>query len=279
MKNGELIELFLVNGTYESLVVAELANWNGKALKIPRVEVSSCTREDIKDVGVYFLFCEDPDGTLSVYIGEAENIYERLLQHIRDHKAGKEQFYWNNAVAFLGKDLNKASIRYLENKLVSIAKMNGNYKVLTKNTYQNTVIKESTKSTLEKFIDNLKLVLTALGYKVLTPAPVAKNDTTYLYCKRAGANGKGFVSNGGFTVLKNSVVSSKTVPSMETYGKSYYALRCQLLETGVIKDNIFTRDYEFNAPSAASSVLLGRTSNGNIEWLTETGTKLKDLDI
>lgn len=226
MKNGELIELFLVNGTYESLVVAELANWNGKALKIPRVEVSSCTREDIKDVGVYFLFCEDPDGTLSVYIGEAENIYERLLQHIRDHKAGKEQFYWNNAVAFLGKDLNKASIRYLENKLVSIAKMNGNYKVLTKNTYQNTVIKESTKSTLEKFIDNLKLVLTALGYKVLTPAPVAKNDTTYLYCKRAGANGKGFVSNGGFTVLKNSVVSSKTVPSMETYGKSYYALRC-----------------------------------------------------
>lgn len=175
--------------------------------------------------------------------------------------------------------LNKASIRYLENKLVSIAKMNGNYKVLTKNTYQNTVIKESTKSTLEKFIDNLKLVLTALGYKVLTPAPVAKNDTTYLYCKRAGANGKGFVSNGGFTVLKNSVVSSKTVPSMETYGKSYYALRCQLLETGVIKDNIFTRDYEFNAPSAASSVLLGRTSNGNIEWLTETGTKLKDLDI
>lgn len=279
MENGELIELYLVNGTYESLVVAELANWNGKALKIPRVEISSCSRDDIRDVGVYFLFCEDPDGTLSVYIGEAENIYERFLQHMRDYKAGKEQFYWNNAVAFLGKDLNKASIRYLENRLVSIAKANGNYKVLTKNTYQNTVIKESTKATLEKFIENLKLILTALGYKVLTPAPVAQSNTTYLYCKRAGANGKGFVSNGGFTVLKDSVISDKIVPSMETYGKSYYALRCQLQEMGVIQNNIFTRDYEFNAPSAASSVLLGRTSNGNIEWLTNTGIKLKDIDI
>lgn len=279
MKNGELIELFLVNGTYESLVIAELANWNVKALKIPRVEVSSCTQEDIRDVGVYFLFCEDSDGTLSVYIGEAENIYERLMQHISKYKTGEEEFYWNNAVAFLGKDLNKASIRYLENKLVNIAKMNGNYKVLTKKTYQNTVIKDSTKATLEKFIENLKLVLTALGYKVLAPAPVAKQDTTYLYCKRAGANGKGFVSNGGFTVLKDTIVSGKTVPSMETYGKSYYALRCQLQETGVIQNNIFTRDYEFNAPSAASSVLLGRTSNGNIEWVTEAGLKLKDMDI
>ncbi|CDB25165.1 putative uncharacterized protein [Firmicutes bacterium CAG:552] len=280
MDNGELIELYLVNGTYDSLVIAELANWNGKALKIPRAEISSCSREDIREVGVYFLFCnDDPDGTLSVYIGEAENIHERLMQHIRDYKAGKELFYWNNAVAFLGKDLNKASIRYLENKLVSIARTNGNYKVLTKNTYQNTVIKESIKATLDKFIENLKLILTALGYKALTSAPIEQNNTTYFYCKRAGANGKGFVSNGGFTVLKDSMVSDKTVPSMETYGKSYYALRCQLQELGVIQNNVFTRDYEFSAPSAASSVLLGRTSNGNNEWLTESGLKLKDIDI
>lgn len=226
------------------------------------------------------MFCDDdPDGTLSVYIGESENIYARLLQHIRDYKSGKEQFYWNNAVAFVGKDLNKASIRFLENKLVSIAKSSGNYKVLTKTTSQNVAIKESTRVTLQKFIENLKLILTALGYKVFTPAHTEQSNTIYFYCRGAGADGKGFVSNGGFTVLRDSVVSPKIVPSMETYAKSYYVLRCQLQELGVIQDGKFTRDYEFSAPSAASAVLLGRPSNGNIDWLTDVGVKLKDIGI
>ena len=56
---GKAIELFLVNGTAESLITAELSNWNGKAIKIPRTEVNTCNREDIKGVGVYFLICQE----------------------------------------------------------------------------------------------------------------------------------------------------------------------------------------------------------------------------
>ena len=47
MAYGKSIELFLVNGTADSLIIAELSNWNGKAIKIPRIEVSSCNRDDI----------------------------------------------------------------------------------------------------------------------------------------------------------------------------------------------------------------------------------------
>ena len=36
---GKAIELFLVNGTADSLTTAELSNWNGKAIKIPRTEI------------------------------------------------------------------------------------------------------------------------------------------------------------------------------------------------------------------------------------------------
>ena len=42
MAYGKSIELFLVNGTADSLITAELSNWNGKAIKIPRIEVSAC---------------------------------------------------------------------------------------------------------------------------------------------------------------------------------------------------------------------------------------------
>ena len=220
--HGKTIELFLVNGTAESIITAELSNWTGKAIKLPRTEVSGCSREDIAGVGVYFLLCQEDDGTDSVYIGEAENVHERLLQHMRDYQSGKEKYYWNTVVIFVGRDLNKALIRYLENRLVETARISGRYQVLTKNTYKNTVLKESQISSMEEFIDNVKILLNALGYKVLVPAPEAADDTTYLYCKGSGASAKGFVSAGGFTVLSGSMISDHIVPSMETKGKSYF---------------------------------------------------------
>ena len=277
MAYGKAIELFLVNGTAESLITAELSNWNGKAIKIPRTEVSACDREDIKGVGIYFLICQEDDGTDSVYIGEAENVLDRLMQHLRDYQSVKEKYYWNTAVIFVGRDLNKALIRYLENRFVEIAKECGRYTVLTKNTYKNTVLKEAQIASMEEFIDNVKILINTLGYKVLVPVPKANDETIYLYCKGSGASAKGFVSAGGFTVLEGSAVSDHTVPSLETKGKSYYNLRNALIKDGTISDRVFTRDYEFKAPSAASAVILGHTSNGNVDWKTADGTKLKDL--
>ena len=87
MAYGKSIELFLANGTADSLITAELSNWNGKAIKIPRIEISDCKRDDIKGAGVYFLFCKEEDDSDSVYIGESETIQERLNQHIRDYNA------------------------------------------------------------------------------------------------------------------------------------------------------------------------------------------------
>lgn len=277
MAYGKAIELFLVNGTAESLITAELSNWNGKAIKIPRTEVSTCDRDDIKGVGVYFLICQEDDGTDSVYIGEAENVLDRLTQHLRDFQSGKEKYYWNTAVIFVGRDLNKALIRYLENRFVEIAKECGRYTVLTKNTYKITVLKEAQIASMEEFIDNVKILINTLGYKVLVPVPKATDETIYLFCKGSGASAKGFVSAGGFTVLEGSTVSDHIVPSLETQGKTYYNLRNALVKEGIIADRAFTRDFEFNAPSAASAVVLGHTSNGNVDWKTADGIKLKDL--
>lgn len=274
---GKTIELFLVNGTSEGLTTAELSNWNGKAIKIPRNEVASCARDDISGAGVYFLFCIEDDGTNSVYIGEAENVLDRLKQHLRDYQSDKEPYYWNTAVVFVGRDLNKALIRYLEDRLVKIARECGRYKVLTKNTFGNTVMKESQIATMEEFLDNISILVGTLNYNVLTPMPKASDDTKYLYCKGSGASAKGFISTGGLTVVKGSKVSDGTVPSFENRGRSYYKLRKQLEEDGVIKDGIFQKDYEFNAPSAASAVVMGHTSNGNVDWKDEKGVKLRDL--
>ena len=277
MSYGKSIEIFLANGNAESLITAEVSTWNGKAIKIPRLELPECTREDVRRAGVYFLFCQEDDGTDSVYIGEAENIYDRLQQHLRDYQSGKEQFYWNTVVMFVGQDLNKALIRYLENRLVEIARECGKYKILTKNTYRNTVSKESQIAAMEEFTDNIRILMNTLGYRVLVPTPKAERNTKYLYCAGNGAKGKGFVSPAGFTVVKGSKISDHMTPSFETRAKSYYNLRKRLEENGTIVDGVFVSDYEFSAPSAAAAVLYGRNANGNIEWKTEEGTELKNL--
>lgn len=279
MSYGKAIELFFVNGTSDGIITAELSNWNGKAIKIPRTEVQSSEREDIRGAGIYFLLCKDELGNDSVYIGEAENVYDRLVQHIRDFQSGKEAYYWSSAVIFTGRDLNKAHIRYLENKLVEITVACNRYKMLTKNTYKNTKLKESQIAIMDEFVDNIKLLMIALGYKLLEESPKAKTNTTYFYCKAKDAQGKGFVSAGGFTVLKGSTISTGIAPSFQTHAVSYYKLRNELESNGTIVNRTFQLDYEFSAPSAASSVIMGHTTNGMIEWKTENGTKLKDVNI
>ena len=169
MAHGEKIELFLVNGTADSLVTAEVSNWNGKAIKIPRIEVADCIREDIKGIGVYFLFCEDESSDKgSVYIGQSENVHERLKQHINDYSIEREKFFWHTAIVFLGTELNnKAYIRYLENRLVEIACACKRFNVLTKNTYRHSVSKEADVASLEKYIRYIHMLINTLGYKVL----------------------------------------------------------------------------------------------------------------
>jgi hypothetical protein len=40
---------------------------------------------------------------------------------------------------------------------------------------------------------------------------------------------------------------------------------------------VFTQDYVFSSPSAASDMVLGRSSNGRVEWKDAQGRALKVL--
>lgn len=281
MAYGKAIELFLVNGTADSLIIAELSNWNGKAIKIPRIEVSSCKRDDITQSGVYFLFCKEDDGSDSVYIGEAENVKERLVQHLRDYQSEKENYYWNTAVVFIGRDLNKALIRYLENRFVEIARTSKRYLVLTKNTYRNTVMKESQIAVMEEFIDNVKILINALGYKVLEPfVQVDSCDSTIddelLYITSGSANGTGKVTAEGFVVFAGTVVNKKT--SVKSLSAGMQKLRQKLFSSSKVDNLVTTEDILFSSSSAAADFILGYSASGPRTWKAKDGRSLKEIE-
>ena len=177
----------------------------------------------------------------------------------------------------MGRDLNKALIRYLEDRLVKIARDCGRFKVLTKNTYGRTVMKEAQIATMEEFLDNIKILIAILGYNVLVATPTATENTKYLFCTRAGADAKGFISSEGFTVVEGSKISEHISQSFKTHAFGYYKLRLQLENDEIISNGVFKRNYEFKSPSAASAVISGNSSNGNVDWKDEDGVKLKDL--
>lgn len=286
MAYGKSIELFLVNGSADSLITAELSNWNGKAIKIPRIEVAACTRDDITQAGVYFLFCKGDDGSDSVYIGEAENVKDRLVQHLRDYQADKEKYYWNTAVIFVGRDLNKALIRYLENRFVEIARNCKRYTVLTKNTYRNTVIKESQIAVMEEFVDNVKILISALGYRVLEGLnkPVAlrvsqtntDKEELKLHLERNIKNvGKveadGNRTSEGFVVLQGSRIASvddNTIPAI---------LKEKRAKANVL-DGVLQEDMLFSSPSYAAMFVIGKSANGLTTWKTADGCTLKEIE-
>lgn len=281
MAYGKSIELFLVNGSADSLIIAELSNWNGKAIKIPRIEVASCNRDDITQAGVYFLFCKEEDGSDSVYIGEAENVKERLVQHLRDYQSEKEKYYWTTAVIFVGRDLNKALIRYLENRFVDIARASKRYTVLTKNTYKNTVMKESQIAVMEEFVDNVKILINALGYKVLEPfvhteANSSKVDDELLYLSTGAASASGKVTTEGFVVFEGAILNEKT--STKSLSAGMQRLRQKIMDSNKVQNYKTTEDILFSSSSAAADCILGYSVSGPQTWKSKDGRTLKEIE-
>lgn len=277
MPYGKKIELFLVNGNPDSLIIAELSNWNGRAIKIPRIEVQASKREELNRAGVYFLFGKDDETDKDfVYIGESENIKIRLVQHMAEYNANIESFYWTTAVVFIGNDLNKALIRYLENNLVNTALVCKRYKVLTKNTYKNTVMKESDKAIMEEFAADIKIIINALGYKVLERyadnTKTKANEDKKLYINIGEARAIGMATAEGFVVLKDSTIAKNTK------AKFLSKVILDLRSGDKVKDYKTLENILFTSSSAAADFVSGYHVSGPATWKNKDGKLLKDIE-
>lgn len=277
MNFDKTIQLYIFNGNPNSRIMCELSNWNGRVYKVSRNELSQFEkRNDASHTGVYFLFGKDEDNNITVYIGEAENIVSRLKQHISDKN------YWNDAIAVISKDdlLNKAHVKYLENEFYSLAKDAARSVVINRSVPTRSSISEYDEAMLKEFVENTKLLVNTLGYKVFDLV-VAENESAntdnsmffFIHAAR-GANSKGIIVPDGFAVLKGSVIASSVTNS---FSSGLLKRRQFLIDEGIINTNYeFKKDYVFSSPSTAAAIVMGRNANGLIEWRTDDGKVLKD---
>lgn len=279
MKFGKTIKIFLIDGDPNGRMSCELSNWTGKAYKIPRIKVKECSdRDDLGSTGVYLLFGKDEEGKDQVYIGEAETILKRLNQQLT------QKDFWNETIVFVSKDenLNKAHIKYLENRLHDIATVANRYKIENSLIPTQSSISESDRAEMEEFIDNIKLLVNTLGHKVFEEKrdfrPKQKQQTFFLKAAR-GADAQGEPTSDGFVVFKGSKAAGSTVASITS---SFLILRQKLIKEGVLVDKgeyfEFPDDYIFSSPSTAACMVLGRNANGLTEWKQKGGKSLKEFE-
>src|SRR5690554_50642 len=280
MKFGKTIKIFLIDGDPNGRMSCELSNWSGKAYKIPRIKVKDCSdREDLTtNTGVYLLFGKDDDGKDQVYIGEAETILKRLNQQLTSKD------FWNETIVFISKDdnLNKAHVKYLENRLHEIAKSANRYKVDNSIVPTQSSISESDRAEMEEFIEYIKLLVNTLGHKVFEEKrefkPKQKQATFFIKAAR-GADGQGEPTSDGFVVFKGSKAAATIVNSMTS---NFITYRQKLIDEGVLIDKgdffEFTDDYIFTSPSTAAVMVMGRNANGLTEWKSQDGKTLKEFE-
>lgn len=233
MAFSKTIQMYIFDGNPNGRIMCELSNWNGRVYKVSRNELSVFSqRADAGNTGVYFLLGKDENNTDTVYIGEAEKVCTRLKQHLHDAD------YWSDAIVVISKDdlLNKAHVKYLENRFYCLAQDSGRAVILNSTVPTCSSISEYDEAMLQEFIGNARLLVNTLGYKffdTLEESSVGQQDEpTCFFIKTAkGADARGLVVADGFAVLKGSAIAASVVPSM---AKSLSRLRDSLFEKGIV---------------------------------------------
>ncbi|MEL5896994.1 GIY-YIG nuclease family protein [Clostridium sporogenes] len=291
---GKSINLFLMDGTAVGRIKCTLANWTGVAYKIPRTELDKCKeRDDLKQSGVYFLFgTSDQTGENVVYIGQAgiRKNGEGILYRLIEHKRNPDKDYWTEAIVFTtsNNSFGPTEISYLENRFVGMATEAGRYLVKNNNDPTMGNITEEKESELEEFIDYAKIVMGTLGHKIFealaekssTPKvkEIIDDDELTLFMKRNSRKSGKLIeasckqTREGFVILKGSLIEtidSESIPP----GIKERRLKAKIDEHGILQENVLV-----NSPSYAAAFVIGGHANGLVEWKTEDGTTLKEIE-
>lgn len=276
MKNlsPKTIKLFLLEGDPTGVKKVQLSNWSGLAFVIPRNKLEVINkREELNKQCLYFLV----GGTSispEVYIGEAENFQKRIPQH-------QSRDFWNTCIVFLAKDenLSKAHVRFLEATFVDDCKKANRAKMHNGNSPDGSKLSEEDESDMDEFKQNIKLVLSTLGYTFHEIASVADKSYEKYFIKAKGLEAKGIYTSEGMIVLEGSQVAKEEVPSIHEY---LHNLRAEKIQEQAVSDKgdfyEVQQKITFSSLSTAAGFVMGRSANGWNEWKNIEGKTIDEIE-
>ena len=282
--NGKSLELFFIDGKPNGMLTAEVFGWTGHILVAPRTRLlDALKRKESSYTGVYILL-GDTEGEPLAYIGEGENIANR----IKSHDAKKD--WWTKAVLITSaaNNLHKAHVQYLESRLVQLGLNTMNIKLENSTNPTLPSLSEASKSNMESFTEQLLMILPAIRVDIFTSRTKSdesvKNNQAIdldlapifeLTLKKEGIKATAKLESSEFIVQKGSLARGEYIGD-RSEKSSYWKLHDKLIEQGVLvesgKHKVFSKSYAFSSTSAAGAVCNGRSTAGPIAWKV-IGTK------
>ncbi len=273
------IQIFLPDGNARSIRIAEITSRTIHAIQIPRSKVRAAdVRTEPQSVGVYFLFGDvEESAKPHVYIGEAEDCYQRIRQH------NQSKDFWTTAVIISSKTgaFDKAQARYLEWYFLQQAHEIGRYHLENSVTPGEPYLAEPTKADLYDYIGTTRILLSTLGFPVLQEAgdPAEKREMLYCGVPKLGIEASGKYTEDGFVVFKGSQARLDDLNDKAEWVRNQ---RQKLREDGLLLEQgdhlMFSEDYVFSSPSAAAQTVQGRPANGWKQWCNKAGQTLDELE-
>lgn len=297
---GKSIRVYLSDGDVSGIRHAEIVNWTGQALAFSRNSLAELKEwQEVRRQGVYFLLgIDETSGRDLVYIGEAEVVAERLPQHVAKD-------FWSECIAFTSKDenLTKSHIKYLESKLVALARAAGRYLITNSAMPTESALPRADRDAMDEFARNIGILLGVLGHRVLDPVlsekairgdgelprthdsridtdpiPIPRRETQFVL-KSGAAEARAVREPDALVVLAESR-AAKEVGSSLSLG--YRAIRERLISAGALVDGgdclLFARNHPFPSPSQAAAILVGYMVNGRHIWKTTDGRSLGEIE-
>jgi hypothetical protein len=292
---GRTLKIYVRGNSARALRSIEVVNWSGKAYMGNKSHMKQLREiAEVSETGIYLLLNNnDETGLTEIYIGETDTASQRIGQQTKKD-------WWETFVVFIGRDLTKAHVRYLENKLYSLAKRSvSTLKVMNEGIPPGSKLPESDQCAMEEFASNIIFVLETMGlglfpdeqhdYSLVSPSTNSKGlgstegmQFSMTLPKDFTPGGEQlkatmYVRNGSYILKAGSPIRKHHNPSMEN--KAYFGMRNQIINSDAVTPTnnpeviITNRDLEFKSPSAAGAIVRGRATNGRTNWLRITDNR------
>ncbi len=257
----------------------EKSNWSGWGFICPRSSFPQySSREDFLRPGVYLLLGEHDESELpGLYVGESEDLATRLKEH-------NSKEFWTTVIAFTSSSgqLNKAHIRYLESRLLELAKEASRCNIENKQFPPRPPLNEADRDDSETFLEEILVCLSTLGigyFEATRPAKSISKQSLFLLKDKDGAVlAEGYETTAGFVIRKGAKLRIDETPSCP---KGTVARRQKLVENGLVDQTsdyyLLKEDQTYGSVSSAAEMILARSSNGYEHWFTADGKSVREV--
>jgi predicted GIY-YIG superfamily endonuclease len=274
---AKTIQIFLPAGDPRGIRIAEITTRIVQVIEVPRSLLADfLAMPESTQVALYFLVGETEDGSEdTVYVGQTGDLRARLTAH------NKEKDFWERALVLISRtnSLTQTHALFLEWYCIQSIRAAGRFRDENGNKGSRPFTPAPLEADCLEIFETGQALVSTLGFPMFDAVAQSSATGTHeevFFCQRKGAQGRGLYTTEGFVVLAGSRGHAQVTES--TAAATVRSLRAPLLESGVLKiegdEVVFTKDHLFKAPSAASCAILGKASNGWLDWKNSSGETL-----